>query len=108
MRSEPTSRSIGTIGKTRARGCGLWWTSPAKVEGFSGRLTDRGCDMTKKNGKQQVFDKAFEREAVRSDERADTACTALGVSVSSYYAWKGRDASLRQRADMVLLEHIRS
>ncbi len=35
------------------------------------------------------------------------ACKFLGVSVSGYYAWKGRPISQRQRDDMVLLAHIR-
>jgi len=39
---------------------------------------------------------------------AQTACAVLGVSASGYYAWKSREASPRQRRDMVLLAHIRS
>lgn len=35
-------------------------------------------------------------------------CCMLGVSVSGYYAWKVREASQRQRDDLVLLAHIRS
>ena len=35
-------------------------------------------------------------------------CNVLGVSQSGYFAWKGRSASIRQRADMVLLAHVRS
>jgi transposase InsO family protein len=35
-------------------------------------------------------------------------CNVLGVSQSAYFAWKGRSASIRQRADMVLLAHVRS
>lgn len=35
-------------------------------------------------------------------------CSVLGVSQSGYFAWKGRSASIRQRADMVLLAHVRS
>jgi len=39
---------------------------------------------------------------------AQMACAVLGVSASGYYAWKSREASPRQRRDMVLLAHIRS
>ena len=35
-------------------------------------------------------------------------CKVLGVSASGYFAWRNRDASARQREDMVLLAHIRS
>lgn len=35
-------------------------------------------------------------------------CKVLGVSTSGYFAWRNRDASARQREDMVLLAHIRS
>jgi putative transposase len=38
----------------------------------------------------------------------EAACAALGVSVSGFYSWKSREASPRQRRDMVLLAHIRS
>jgi putative transposase len=34
-------------------------------------------------------------------------CCMLGVSVSGYYAWKGRKASQRQRDDLVCLAYIR-
>ena len=37
-----------------------------------------------------------------------TLCSALGVSVSGYYAWRGRGISARQQADAELLEQIRS
>jgi putative transposase len=47
-------------------------------------------------------------DAKKASATVGTACAALGVSVSGYYAWKSRDASLRQRDDMVLLAHIRS
>jgi putative transposase len=35
-------------------------------------------------------------------------CKVLGVSQSSYFAWKDRPASRRQREDMTLLAHVRS
>ena len=35
-------------------------------------------------------------------------CKVLGVSASGYFAWRSRDASTRQKEDMVLLAHIRS
>jgi putative transposase len=38
----------------------------------------------------------------------EMACAVLNVSVSGYYAWKRREASPRQRRDMVLLAHIRA
>jgi putative transposase len=47
-------------------------------------------------------------DAKKASATIATACAALGVSESGYYAWKGRDASRRQRDDMVLLAHIRS
>jgi len=37
-----------------------------------------------------------------------TACAVLRVSASGYCAWKSREASPRQRRDMVLLANIRS
>ncbi len=47
-------------------------------------------------------------DAKKATATVATACAALGVSKSGYYAWKNRDASLRQRDDLVLLAHIRS
>ncbi len=35
-------------------------------------------------------------------------CDALGVSVSGYYAWRGRQLSQRQQQDVHLLTHIRA
>jgi putative transposase len=49
------------------------------------------------------------RKAERSMELpAYMACAVLNVSVSGYYAWKRREASPRQRRNMVLLAHIRA
>ena len=47
-------------------------------------------------------------DARNTEMAAQTACAVLGVSASGYYAWKSREASPRQRRDMVLLAHIRS
>ena len=47
-------------------------------------------------------------DAKRADVPVDTACAVLNVSVSGYYAWKNRDASPRQRRDLVLLANIRA
>lgn len=47
-------------------------------------------------------------DARNADTPAQTACAVLGVSASGYYAWKSREASPRQRRDLVLLAHIRS
>ena len=47
-------------------------------------------------------------DAKKAEIAIETACAALGVSVSGYYAWKGRPASRRQSDDMVLLAHIRA
>ena len=47
-------------------------------------------------------------DAKKATATVATACAALGVSISGYYAWKGRAASPRQRDDLVLLAHIRS
>ena len=47
-------------------------------------------------------------DAKKAEASVETACTALGVSVSGFYAWKTRPASARQSDDMVMLAHIRS
>ena len=47
-------------------------------------------------------------DAEKADVPVRTACAVLGVSASGYYAWKSREASPRQRHDMILLAHIRS
>ena len=47
-------------------------------------------------------------DAERADEPVETACVALGVSVSGFYAWKSRPASARQSNDLVMLAHIRA
>jgi putative transposase len=47
-------------------------------------------------------------DAKRAEASVETACAALGVSTSGFYAWKNRPASARQNKDMVLLAHIRA
>jgi putative transposase len=47
-------------------------------------------------------------DAKRADVSVETACAALNVSVSGFYAWKGRPASPRQTHDLVMLAHIRA
>ena len=47
-------------------------------------------------------------DAKRAEVSVETACTALGVSVSGFYAWKNRPASARQSDDMMMLAHIRA
>ena len=47
-------------------------------------------------------------DAKRAEVPVETACTALGVSISGFYAWKSRPASARQSDDMIMLAHIRA
>ena len=47
-------------------------------------------------------------DAKKADIPVETACAALNVSVSGFYAWKGRPASARQSDDMIMLAHIRT
>ena len=47
-------------------------------------------------------------DAKMANVPVETACTALGVSVSGFYAWKSRPASARQSDDMIMLAHIRA
>ncbi len=47
-------------------------------------------------------------DAKKAELPVETACTALGVSVSGFYAWKSRPASDRQNDDMIMLAHIRA
>jgi putative transposase len=47
-------------------------------------------------------------DAKKAEIPIETACTVLGVSISGYYAWKGRPASARQSDDMVMLAYIRA
>ena len=47
-------------------------------------------------------------DAKKAEIPIETACAALGVSVSGFYAWKKRPASRRQLDDLVLLAHIRA
>jgi putative transposase len=47
-------------------------------------------------------------DAKRAEVPVETACAVLNVSVSGFYSWKRRPASLRQTRDMVLLAHIRA
>jgi putative transposase len=47
-------------------------------------------------------------DAKKAEIPVETACAALGVSVSGYYAWKRRPRSARQSDDMVMLAHIRA
>ena len=44
----------------------------------------------------------------RGQWAVEVMCRALGVSVSGYYAWQGREASARQRRDTLLLVQIRA
>ncbi len=47
-------------------------------------------------------------DAKKAEIPVETACAALSVSVSGYYAWKRRPRSARQSDDMVMLAHIRA
>ena len=47
-------------------------------------------------------------DAKRAEVPVETACAVLNVSVSGFYSWKRRPASLRQTRDLVLLAHIRA
>lgn len=47
-------------------------------------------------------------DAKKAEIPVETACEALGVSVSGFYAWKSRPASARQLDDLVMLAHIRA
>ena len=47
-------------------------------------------------------------DAKKADIPVETACAALGVSVSGFYAWKRRPASRRQSDDMIMLSCIRA
>ncbi len=47
-------------------------------------------------------------DAKKAEIPIETACAALGVSVSGFYAWKSRPASGRQTDDMMMLAHIRA
>ncbi len=47
-------------------------------------------------------------DAKKAEVPIETACAALGVSVSGFYAWKNRPASRCQTDDMVLLAYIRA
>jgi putative transposase len=47
-------------------------------------------------------------DAKRAEISVETACAALKVSTSGFYAWKNRPASARQSKDMILLAHIRA
>jgi putative transposase len=47
-------------------------------------------------------------DAKKAELSVETACAALKVSVSGFYAWKNRPASARQNDDMVVLAHIRA
>ncbi len=47
-------------------------------------------------------------DAAKKEFPVQRLCKVLDVSASGYFAWKDRPASPRQRADMVLLAHVRS
>ena len=47
-------------------------------------------------------------DAKRAEVPIETACAALNVSVSGFYAWQKRPASQRQTDDMIILAHIRA
>ncbi len=47
-------------------------------------------------------------DAKKADLPIERMCALLNVSVSGYYAWRGRGASRRQLDDMVFLAHIRA
>jgi len=47
-------------------------------------------------------------ESNRQTGVVETLCSALGVSVSGYYAWRSRPVSQHQQSDAVLLKAIRT
>lgn len=46
-------------------------------------------------------------DATKATIPVERSCPLLQVSVSGYYAWKGRSPSHQQREDMIFLAHIR-
>ena len=47
-------------------------------------------------------------DAMKAELSINRMCDLLNVSMSGYYAWKGRGPSKRQLDDMVYLAHIRT
>ena len=47
-------------------------------------------------------------DAKKAEVPIETACAALNVSVSGFYAWRKRPASQRQTDDMIILAYIRA
>jgi putative transposase len=47
-------------------------------------------------------------EGHRGEAAVEAMCRALGVSISGYYAWRGRGVNGRRQADADLLDHIRT
>ena len=47
-------------------------------------------------------------KANQAEHAVVVMCRVLGISVSGYYAWRGRGASARQRADDALVVQIRT
>lgn len=47
-------------------------------------------------------------EANREVGSVERLCTALGISVSGYYAWRSRPVSQHQQTDAVVLKAIQS
>ncbi len=64
-----------------------------EADHFSGGGS-QGSDMSKKNGKQRVFDEAFKREAVRilatGGRTVRQVADDLGVGFSTLNKWKSR------------------
>ena len=52
--------------------------------------------------------KVMDIDAAKKDFPVARLCKVLNVSPSGYFAWKNRQASTRQREDLVLLAHVRS
>ena len=69
------------------------------------RSFKKSCRLLRTGDHEMMF-RVVDAEKAKVPVRR--SCTLFGVSVSGFYAWKGRAPSQRQQDDMVLLAHIRS
>ncbi|MBB4105362.1 hypothetical protein GGQ66_003949 [Rhizobium borbori] len=106
MLADTTPRSGAFIGTAFGYEPGAGAATQGKRDFAPGARFIKESSRLLREGDHEVMFRVIDTEKVSIP--VHRSCALFGLSVSGYYAWKGRTLSRRQKDDMVLLAHIRS